>query len=113
MRLSYIGDITYVVIDDHDLQILKGEGACHLKKKYFVMMNMPGVTTEQIKQAMELTTEVILTIFPDQLMLLEGYNCITYNDTLRLSTVKAFDEYVNNNNFKVFNITQDAPSTLQ
>lgn len=113
MRYSYIKDIIYVLLEDEDLEILRNEGACHIKGKYFVMNQMPGYSTEHIRQAMDLTTELILIILPGQLASLEGYNLLSYSETLRLSTVKAFDQYVSQGNFKVVNITSPAPNTLQ
>lgn len=94
MRLDCIDDLTCVLLNEQDLQVLKKGGACHIKGKYLVLTDQYGYSLVTIKEALKLDTEMVIIVSPDQLPLLEEGIVITYAGTVKLSTVKTFDDYM-------------------
>lgn len=113
MKIHHIGSVTYIAIEDHDLEMLKSGYACRIKERYYIFIKTPDIDLDDTKIILDSDKQVILAIYPEQIALLEDDNFISYTETLRLSLSRSFEEYIKNFNFEVINITCETNTTLQ
>lgn len=113
MRIAHIRDVTFININDKDVEGLKTGSACTIEDRYFVFMVNRDTNVDALKSHPKLKDKVLMGILPEQLQALTNGDLVSYSDTLKLSMEWSFNQYVKKQGFTLKTVDFQAPKTLQ